>query len=120
MLPLRFCLTLHSNAALVPTSSPHPQAIIGAIVYGWGLICNVLMFMFFFLLVFGILGVENFKGELQHRCLLPALQHSPSNTRQRESLLLLPRCVVTGPAVAGYVSMGPKVRLSLTDATTPQ
>jgi len=37
------------------------QAIIGSIVYGWPLILNVLAFMCFFLLVFGILGVENFQ-----------------------------------------------------------
>ena len=39
-------------------------------------------FMFFFLLVFGLLGVENFMGTLQARC------------------------VVNGPAPAGYIDMG--------------
>merc|ERR1711998_13687 len=58
------------------------QAIVGALVLGWELIFNVLTFMFFFLLVFGIFGVENFKGTLQHRCM------------------------VTGPAPAGLINMG--------------
>ena len=43
---------------------------------------NVLAFMMFFMLVFGILGIENFKGTLQHRC------------------------IVDGPAPSGYISLG--------------
>lgn len=58
------------------------QAIIGSIWFGRDLIMNVLAFMFFYLLVFGILGVENFQGALQHRC------------------------VVLGPAPAGYIDLG--------------
>ena len=53
------------------------QAIVGSILHSAALIMNVTMFMFFFLLLFGIFGVENFMGTYARRC------------------------VVTGPAVAG-------------------
>ena len=46
------------------------QAIIGAIVHNIEPLWNVLQFMLFFLIIFGIAGVTLFPGKLQHRCVV--------------------------------------------------
>ena len=48
------------------------QAIVGSIYHNTSLICNVLSFMAFFLLVFGILGIQNFGGVYENRCIVIA------------------------------------------------
>jgi len=51
------------------------QAIVGALVLGWKLILNVLTFMCFFLLVFGILGSKPLPHDRQTQNLTNA--HGP-------------------------------------------
>ena len=46
------------------------QAIIGAIVHNIEPIWNVIQFMIFFLIIFGIAGITLFPGQLQHRCVV--------------------------------------------------
>ena len=48
------------------------QAILGSIYHNLNLIMNVLSFMAFFLLIFGILGINNFGGKYSHRCVVTA------------------------------------------------
>ena len=54
------------------------QAIIGAIYFNLEPIGNVIQFMLFFLIIFGIAGITLFPGKLQHRCVVDSAY--PSQT----------------------------------------
>jgi len=54
------------------------QAIIGAIYFNLEPIWNVIQFMLFFLIIFGIAGITLFPGKLQHRCIVESAY--PSQT----------------------------------------
>ena len=46
------------------------QSIVGSIYFNLEPIWNVLQFMLFFLIIFGIAGITIFPGKLQHRCVV--------------------------------------------------
>ena len=62
------------------------QAIIGSIYHNLALIINVLSFMGFFMLVFGILAIQNFGGVYSKRCIVQS--PVPTLTTQRDYSLL--------------------------------
>jgi len=58
------------------------QAIIGSIYHNLALIINVLSFMGFFMLVFGILAIQNFGGVYSQRCIVQSAV--PTLTTERD------------------------------------
>ena len=60
--------------------------------------------MLFFLVVFGIIGIENFQGKSRMHIVLFA--PSALNLNLRFEGALQHRCVVNGPAPAGYIAGG--------------
>ena len=52
------------------------QAIIGAIYFNIEPIWNVISFMLFWLIIFGIAGITLFPGKLQHRCVIESAYSS--------------------------------------------